>query len=70
MFPYNIIYLIVSGYICRVRTLQNENRKLCHQIYTVEECKRTEVTNVKDLYDKQVTYPTSVVLPLPQVDQK
>ena len=62
MFPYNIISLLLLGYICRVRALQNENSKLCHQIGIVEESKRAEITNLKDLYDQQVTYPTSGII--------
>ena len=44
------------GYIDRVRTLQNENHKLYHQVRTFEEYKQTEISNVKDLYDKQVRH--------------
>ena len=61
MIPHNVICLPLQGYICRVRALQNENSKLCHQISTVEASKRAEITNLKDLYDKQVTYQTSVI---------
>ena len=42
------------GYIDRVRTLQNENHKLYHQVRTFEEYKQTEISNVKELYDNQV----------------
>jgi len=44
----------LAGYIDRVRTLQNENHKLYHQVRTFEEYKQTEISNVKDLYDKQL----------------
>ena len=56
-FPYFCFYNI--GYIDRVRTLQNENHKLYHQVRTFEEYKQTEINNVKDLYDKQVGLNTS-----------
>ena len=42
-----------------MRTLQNENHKLYHQVRTFEEYKQTEINNVKDLYDKQVGLNTS-----------
>ena len=44
------------GYIDRVRTLQNENHKLYHQVRTFEEYKQTEISNVKELYDNQVRH--------------
>ena len=44
------------GYIDRVRTLQNENHKLYHQVRTFEEYKQTEISNVKELYDNQVKH--------------
>ena len=47
-------YYKLIGYIDRVRTLQNENHKLYHQVRTFEEYKQTEISNVKELYDKQV----------------
>jgi len=44
----------LAGYIDRVRTLQNENHKLYHQVRTFEEYKTTEISNVKELYDTQL----------------
>lgn len=44
----------LAGYIDRVRTLQNENHKLYHQVRTFEEYKQTEISNVKELYDNQI----------------
>ena len=44
----------LAGYIDRVRTLQNKNRTLYHQIRTHEEYKQVEIEDVKELYEKQV----------------
>ena len=44
----------LAGYIDRVRTLQNKNQTLFHQVLTFEEYKQTEISNVKDLYEKQI----------------
>jgi lamin B len=44
----------LAGYIDRVRTLQNKNRTLYHQIRTCEEYKQVEIDDVKELYEKQV----------------
>jgi lamin B len=45
---------MVSGYIDRVRQLQQENHRLTHQVKTFESHQTTEITNVKELYNKQV----------------
>ena len=44
----------LAGYIDRVRTLQNRNRTLYHQIRTFEEYKQLEIGDVKELYENQV----------------
>ena len=44
----------LAGYIDRVRTLQNRNRNLYHQIRTFEEYKQLEIGDVKELYENQV----------------
>ena len=60
---------MLLGYIDRVRTLQNENHKLYHQVRTFEEYKQTEITNVKDLYDKQVTCSFSIIVLLIEAEK-
>ena len=44
----------LAGYIDKVRTLQNKNQTLYHQIRTFEEYKQVEIDDVKDLYENQV----------------
>merc|ERR1711899_568748 len=44
----------LAGYIDRVRTLQKENYTLTKQIKCFEEHQTTEITHVKDMYNKQI----------------
>ena len=49
-----ILNLSFLGYIDRVRQLQQENFKLTHQVKTFEKHQTIEITNVKDMYQKQI----------------
>merc|ERR1712241_514127 len=44
----------LAGYIDRVRNLQRENYTLTKQIKCFEEHQTTEITHVKDMYNKQI----------------
>lgn len=44
----------LAGYIDRVRTLQRENMALTRQIKVFEEHQTTEISHVKDMYNKQI----------------
>ena len=51
---FNFQFVLISGYIDRVRQLQQENSKLVHQVKTFESYQSREISNVKGMYDKQV----------------
>merc|ERR1711983_530272 len=44
----------LAGYIDRVRQLQQENYRLTKQIKVFETHQTTEITQVKDMYNKQI----------------
>ncbi len=45
----------MAQYIERVRHLETENSKLEYQLHTYHETKTKEVTNIRELYDAEVT---------------
>ena len=44
----------LARYIDRVRTLQNQNHTLYHQVSTFEEYKQKEICKMKEIYEKQI----------------
>ena len=48
------MYNFFSGYIDKVRSLQQENNRLTRVVEKYELTKSSEVTHIKEMYDKQV----------------
>lgn len=45
----------LAAYIDHIRSLENENQRLHTQVSTFEETSKREVSNVKDLYEKELS---------------